>query len=500
MTMITLGLDIGSSSIKAALYDNETGKEIGHAAYPDTEMAIASPSPGFAEQDPESWWTCVGEAVGRLRVLHFNALSAVKAIGISYQMHGLVLVDRTGKVLRPSIIWCDSRAASIGKKAFDTLGHEWCLDHLLNSPGNFTASKFRWVIEHTPDIAAQVAAVMLPGDYIAYRLTDRIATTVPGLSEGMFWDFAASSVSGNLLRYYEIPPSVLPSLVPTFGNQGTVTGVAAQLLGLPAGIPVSYRAGDQPNNALSLNVLEPGEVAATAGTSGVVYAVGDKAKADPKSRINSFAHVNYSLKTPRIGILLCINGTGIANSWIRRMTGNSGVAYADLNTLAMQSPVGSRGITTLPFGNGAERLFGDRIIGSHMLGIDFPRHGSGDLIRSVQEGIAFSLVRGLKLMPSLGVTPSVIRAGHANMFLSPLFCEALATAGNVPIEIYETDGAQGAARGAAVGAGLVSSPAEAGRTLRRITTIEPNRPLGAAYADAIGAWDKALDMILTTQE
>jgi xylulokinase len=498
--MITLGLDIGSSSIKAALYDNAMCREIGHAAFPDTELAIQSPSPGFAEQDPESWWECAGAAIARLRKEHRDAVNAVKAIGISYQMHGLVLVDKEGKVLRPSIIWCDSRATAIGRKAFDSLGHEWCLDHLLNSPGNFTASKFRWVIEQTPDTAAEAAHMMLPGDYIAYRLTGRIATTVPGLSEGMLWDFAASSISGNLLKYYQIPQSAIPPVVPTFGDQGSVSPEAARILGIPAGIPVSYRAGDQPNNALSLNVLEPGEVAATAGTSGVVYAVSGEAKADPQSRINSFAHVNYSLKDPRIGILLCINGTGIANSWIRRMTGNGGVPYADLNRLALKSPVGSQGVIILPFGNGAERLFGDRIVGSHIMGLDFPRHGAGDLLRAVQEGIAFSLIRGLKVMPSLGVAPSVIRAGEANMFLSPVFCEALATAGNVPIEIYETDGAQGAARGAAVGAGLVGSLAEAGRSLRCIRTIEPDNRLRQAYADALGLWDGALDTILTTLE
>jgi xylulokinase len=498
--MITLGLDIGSSSIKAALYDTAAAQEIGHATFPDVEMAIHSPSPGFAEQDPESWWECVGAAVGRLRNAHPDAVGAVRAIGISYQMHGLVLVDKGGKVLRPSIIWCDSRAASIGRKAFDSLGHEWCLDHLLNSPGNFTASKFRWVIEQTPDIASAAAFLMLPGDYIAYRLTGRAATTVPGLSEGMFWDFVASSVSGNLLKHYQIPPSVIPPVVPTFGDQGSVSSEAARMLGLPAGIPVAYRAGDQPNNALSLNVLEPGEVAATAGTSGVVYAVSGKAKADPQSRINSFAHVNYKAGDPRIGILLCINGTGIANSWVRRTTGNGAVPYAGLNTMAMASPVGSRGVVTLPFGNGAERLFGDRIVGSHILGLDFPRHTAADLLRSVQEGIAFSLIRGLRLMPALGVTPSVIRAGQANMFLSPIFCEALATAGNIPIEIYETDGAQGAARGAAFGAGLTGSLAEAGRSLRRIRTIEPSSLSRQAYTDAFGGWDRALDTILTTLE
>ncbi len=494
--MISLGLDIGSSSIKAALVETDTGVAVATASYPDTEMTIAAPSPGFAEQDPELWWQCVKEAVARLRSQSPKALAATRSIGISYQMHGLVLLDRAGTPLLPSIIWCDSRAAAIGRDAFDALGHDWCLTHLLNSPGNFTASKLRWVIEHRPEIARRAVAFLLPGDFIAYKLTGEMNTTISGLSEGTLWDFRSSSPATRLMDQYGISPSLIPPLVPTFGPQGTVTAQAAVAFGVPAGTPVTYRAGDQPNNALALNVLEPGEIAATAGTSGVVYAVSGDLDADPESRINSFAHVNHTPRDPRIGILLCVNGTGIANSWSRRITGNAGIPYTRINEIAAGAPVGAGGIVFLPFGNGAERLFGDRIIGAHLLNVDFTRHATPDLLRAVQEGIAFSLVRGIRLMGTLGVTPTVIRTGVGNMFLSPLFCEALATSSGIPIEIYQTDGAQGAARGAAAGAGTYASLRDAATGLQCDRTIEPTNAMTRQYGEAFDAWNDYLEPFL----
>ncbi|MGA9119400.1 MAG: FGGY family carbohydrate kinase [Bacteroidota bacterium] len=494
--MITLGLDIGSSSIKAALVDSETGNTIAHATVPDTELLISSPRFGYAEQDPDVWWECVVEAIHLLRGKAQGALHSLGAIGISYQMHGLVLIGREGKPLLPSIIWCDSRATEIGREAFDALGHQWCLDHLLNSPGNFTASKLRWVLQHRPAEGSMATKFLLPGDYIAYRLTGEATSSIPGLSEGMFWDFVSASPSETLLHHYGIRPDLLPRLVPTFGDQGHITKEAASLLGIPKGIPVSYRAGDQPNNAFSLNVLEPGEVAATAGTSGVVYAIGDGLRSDPRSRVNAFAHVNYRVDHPRIGILLCVNGTGIANTWIRRMTGNTSVPYKALDGLAAQSPVGSKGVMAFPFGNGAERLFGDKLLGATFSGIDFTRHETPDLLRAVQEGIAFALHRGLQIMPSLGITPKVIRAGLANMFLSPIFCDTLATVTGTPLELYNTDGAGGAARGAAVGAGAYASPAEAFRGLQVQRTVEPSRA-SAPYYEAVERWSKVLDQILS---
>jgi xylulokinase len=366
---------------------------------------------------------------------------------------------------------------------------------LLNSPGNFTASKLRWVILNQPDLVKTAKAMLLPGDFIAYQLTGEPTTTIPGLSEGMLWDFNADAPATELLKLYSISPDLVPRRVPTFGEQGNVTAQAAQTLGIPKGIPVTYRAGDQPNNAFSLNVLDPGEVAATAGTSGVVYAVGGGLTTDPKSRVNAFAHVNHSSKAPRIGTLLCINGTGIANSWVRRLTGNGNMPYADLNTIAAQSAVGSQGVVVLPFGNGAERFFGDRLLSAQISGLDFTRQSSSDVLRSVQEGIAFSLATGLQLMPTLGITPKVIRAGLANMFLSPIFCETLAAVSGISIELYRTDGAEGAARGAAIGVGAYKDAKDAFRGFQSDRTINPPSST-SAYHEAMRRWTEALEALL----
>jgi xylulokinase len=498
--MLTIGYDIGSSSVKAVLFDAEKGHTVAGAYSPKQEMPILARQAGWAEQDPVMWWENLKEATREILHVSPDLSHRVGAIGISYQMHGLVVVGAEKNVLRPSIIWCDSRATGVGRGAFDRLGHERCLRTLLNSPGNFTASKLQWVREHEPGVFARVHKYFLPGDYIALRLTDRITTTVPGLSEGMVWDFSANALAGFLLDDYGIPLSLVPETVPTFGEQGKLVRGAAEELGLPAGIPVTYRAGDQPNNALSLNVLEPGEVAATAGTSGVVYAVSGSLACDPESRVNSFAHVNHTGKTPRIGALLCINGCGIAYSWTRRILGMTGTPYKDLNARAAQAPAGSSGLIVLPFGNGAERMFGDRDIGAHTSHVSFTLHSDAHLIRAVQEGVAFSFKYGMDIMTGLGMLPSVIRAGEANMFRSRVFCETLAHSAGVAIELYNTDGAQGAARGAALGAGFYSSAAEAFKGLARKDIITPDPARSGEFLDHYGRWKEELELHLTRHE
>ena len=498
--MLTIGYDIGSSSVKAVLFDAEKGTPVAGGYSPKQEMPILARQAGWAEQDPAMWWENLKAATRE--VLHASpGLShRVGAIGISYQMHGLVVVGERGNVLRPSIIWCDSRATGIGKGAFDRLGRERCLGTLLNSPGNFTASKLHWVKEHEPGVFAGVHKYFLPGDYIAMRLTDRITTTIPGLSEGMVWDFSANAPAGFLLDEYGIPRSLVPETVPTLGEQGKLVREAAEELGLAAGIPVTYRAGDQPNNALSLNVLEPGEVAATAGTSGVVYAVSGKLARDPELRVNSFAHVNHEGNTPRIGVLLCINGCGIAQSWTRRILGMAERPYEEMNARAAQVPAGSGGLIVLPFGNGAERMFRDRDIGAHISEASFTLHSDAHLMRAVQEGVAFSFKYGMDILTDLGMLPSVIRAGDANMFRSRVFCGTLADSAGVAIELYNTDGAQGAARGAALGAGYYSSAREAFRGLARRETIDPDPSRTGEFRDHYGRWKEALELHLARRE
>ncbi len=494
--MFTLGFDIGSSAIKVSLLDVETGQTAASAVSPKQEMPIIARRPGWAEQDPEMWWKNLSVAVHELLAKSKVPTDAIAGIGISYQMHGLVVLDKTGRILRPSIIWCDSRAVEIGNKAFDNVGKERCLESLLNSPGNFTASKLRWMREQEPQLYGKIHKFMLPGDYIAFRLTGEMNTTVSGLSEGILWDFKNGSLASLLLKEYEIDERLVSPLVPTFGEQGKLTDAASKELGLKPGIPVTYRAGDQPNNAFSLNVLEPGEIAATAGTSGVVYGVSGTAKYDPASRVNSFIHVNHKADAQRIGVLLCINGTGIAMSWIRRLLGEGASEYSVLDRKAAEIPVGSGGLVVIPFGNGAERMLENRDVGAHLMNVNYNIHTEGHVIRAVQEGVACSFRYGMDIMKGMDIVPAVIRAGYANMFLSPVFRETLANVTGVVIELYNADGAQGAARGAVVGAGLVPSTKEAFQGLAKTHTITPDAAKKSQYQELYDRWSKSLSRFL----
>lgn len=471
--MYLLGLDIGTSSIKASLLDVKTGESVASAFSPETEMEIMAPYAGIAEQDPEMWWEHSCIAMSKVLKISSVDSSLISAIGISYQMHGLVCVDKDMKVLRSSIIWCDSRAVDIGNEAFVALGETLCLEHFLNSPGNFTASKLKWVKENEPDIYKRIDKIMLPGDFIAARLTGVAATTVTGLSEGILWDFKEKKPASLLLNQYEIKEDLLSPIVPVFGLQGKVNKEAAVLTGLKEGTPVTYRAGDQPNNAFSLNVLQPGEIAATAGTSGVVYGVSDRANYDPQSRVNTFVHVNNTAETSRNGILLCINGTGILNSWMKKLAGET-LSYQLINELAAGITPGSDGLLLLPFGNGAERVLGNSETGCSIHNINFNIHSRAHMFRAAQEGIAFSFYYGIKIMNALGVDVKFIKAGKANMFLSPVFSQTLADISGATIELYNTDGAQGAARGAGVGAGIFGSYEDAFAGLKKIETITPS--------------------------
>ena len=490
--MYLLGYDIGSSSVKASLVEVESGRTAASAFYPKSEAPILSAQSGWAEQNPDAWWEYLKMAT--VEVLGQVSGASVSAIGISYQMHGLVCVGKDLKPLRPAIIWCDSRAVPYGNKACEDLGADWCLGHLLNSPGNFTAAKLSWVKENEPELFEKIYKIMLPGDYIALRLTGELCTTVSGLSEGMMWDFAQNRPAKELLDYFGFSEDILPEVRPTFSEQGRLSAAAAAELGLAAGIPVTYRAGDQPNNALSLNVLNPGEIAATAGTSGVVYGVLGEVNFDPQSRVNTFAHVNHTASDPRLGVLLCINGTGILNSWVRRNIAFDGMTYPGMNALAKESPVGSRGISILPFGNGTERMLGNIAPGCSFHGIDFNRHGRADILRAAQEGIVFSFQYGMEIMQQMGMKIDRIHAGNANMFLSDVFRETLASVSGATIELYDTDGSVGAARGAGLGAGIYSGPAEAFGTLHRLALVEPASDR-SPYQDAYVLWRDRLQRL-----
>jgi xylulokinase len=488
--MLFLGIDVGSSSTKLSVIDGKTGKCVGALSYPETELAIASPEAGFAEQDPEVWWDCIQKGAAKLFASGKFDSKQIQAIGISYQMHGLVVVDTEQKVLRPSIIWCDSRAVPLGNAALAEMGTDYCFGHLLNSPGNFTAAKLRWVQQNQPEIFNKIHKVMLPGDYIAMKLTGDITTTASGLSEGTLWDFKEQRVATELLGHWGIDAGVIPTIVPSFGVQGTVRADVAAALSLGTNVKVCYRGGDQPNNAFSLNVLEPGEVAATAGTSGVIYGVTDKPAADVDSRVNTFLHVTSTAEKKRNGVLVCVNGCGRLYSWLRQTISEAGAtpSYPLLNRLAEQVAVGSDGLVFHPFGNGAERIFQNKNLGAQLRNLDFNRHGLGHMVRAAQEGIVFSLNQGFDVLKSLGGSCDVVRAGKGNMFLSDVFTQAFANTTQAAVELYETDGAEGAARAAALGVGFYASQKEAFGGLTRLGVIEPNSNFLAQYQDAYQHW------------
>ncbi|QZT37330.1 carbohydrate kinase [Halosquirtibacter xylanolyticus] len=490
--MYTLGFDIGSSSVKVSLLDVAEGSLVGSSFSPKQEMTIESGAASWAEQDPMEWWKHLQIALDEVLSQSPQCREKIQSIGISYQMHGLVLVDSDQKLLRPSIIWCDSRAVEIGRQAQEDLGKDYCLSHLLNSPGNFTASKLKWVKDNEPSIYEKIDKFMLPGDFIAMMITGKINTTVGGLSEGIFWDFPDHEVSRPLLAYYGFTEEMVPDIEDTFTNQGQIKPALAAQWGLPEDVVVSYRAGDQPNNALSLNVLEPGEVAATAGTSGVVYGISDRFQYDNASRINSFAHVNHQKDAARVGVLLCINGTGILNAWLRRNVG-SNLSYDELNRLAEAVPCGSEGLRVYPFGNGAERVLENRNVGASIENLHFNLHGQGHMIRAAHEAIAYSFYYGMEVMQEAGIDTKVIRAGYANMFLSPIFRETLSDVAGANIELYETDGALGAARAAAYGSGCYFTLKEACGKVAKIETIEPNEQRQEMVRANYKVWKRELE-------
>lgn len=489
--MYLLGYDIGTSSVKAAIVDADTGECVASDFYPKSEAPIKAIRPSWAEQNPDSWLEYLKEATKLVLAKSETSGADIKAIGFSYQMHGLVAVDREGRLLRDAIIWCDSRGVPYGEKAVAGLGSETCLKHLLNLPGNFTATKLAWVKENEPELFDKIDKVMLPADYIAWRLTGELVTNPEGLSEYMLWDFLEDAPASLLMDYFGYRRDMFPAVAPTFSVQGRLTAKAAAELGLEPGTPITYRAGDQPNNALSLNVFEPGEVASTAGTSGVVYGINGNIDYDPRSRVNNFAHVNHTADSPRIGVMTCISGTGILNSWIHRNIAPD-LSYPQMNDAAAEIPVGSAGVVILPFGNGAERVLENRTIGCSFHGINFNVHDRRHIIRAAQEGIVFSFMYGMEIMKNIGMKLDTIHAGNANMFLSPIFRDTLASVSGATIRLVDTDGAVGAAKGAGIGLGYYKNSREAFASLKTIAEIHPASDR-TPYLEAYARWKKTLE-------
>ena len=493
--MLLCGIDLGTSAIKFSVVDAANQKLIFTCSFPDIENEIYSPELGFAEQDPEHWWYCVKQAIIIGNSSGKYNPKDISAIGISYQMHGLVVLNAENKVLRNSIIWCDSRATGIGEKAFNDIGNQNCQSNLLNSPGNFTASKLAWVKQNQPHIYDQIDKVLLPGDYISGCLCHSYTTSSSALSEGIFWDFNQHGLSNDILTYFGFSKDLFPKIKPVFSSHGQIDKQIAHELGLNDQVEVTYKAGDQPNNAFSLGVLEPGEIATTAGTSGVMYGVSASLKFDPQNRVNSFAHVNHTNESIRIGVLMCINGTGILNRWLKQNF-FSNLSYPEMNALGAKSPIGSNGLICNPFGNGSERIFNNKTIGGSWHNLDFNRHSNADMIRSSQEGIAFAMVYGLELLETTGIKPTHLKAGLANMYLSDIFSNAIVNASHVGLELMESDGAYGAALGAGVGLGYYHTPNEAVNKIKRIKEVHPSKDTNDQTQEAYALWKENLHKLI----
>lgn len=484
--MIGIGYDIGSSFIKAALVDVKTGNPILRARVPEVEIPMQAQQQGWAEQDPNLWWEYLCKATQKLLAEAHIKADQISSIGISYQMHGLVLVDRDLNPLRKSIIWCDSRATPYGDKAFEKLGKTYCKDHLLNSPGNFTASKLAWVIENEPDLYNKTYKLMLPGDFLATKLSGVPQTTITGLSEGIFWDFKNDETSTSLFDYYQINQSLVPEIVDNFKLQATVSHSGAKATGLIAGTPITYRAGDQPNNAYTLGARSTGDVVATGGTSGVVYALTDRLSGEELTKVNTFAHINYQPKQKMFGKLLNLNGAGIQYRWLHQLMGQ--MSYQKLNQMAAKAPIGSNGLKVFPFGNGAERILDNKIVNGHISNINFNIHDNNHLARATLEGIAFALIYGIEMLKNDGVVIENLKVGNDNLFLSDIFSKTIADTLGISIQMLEATGAEGAAK-----AGIAGE--KGGQNNHKIhinKTIEPNPQSKNQSIDSFKNWKKQL--------
>jgi xylulokinase len=490
--MLFLGIDLGSSSIKLSVLDASNGTTVAAVSVPDYEMAMDAPQFGWAEQDPDQWWAYIKTGIRKLGTLHHVDLKKIAAIGIAYQMHGLVLTDASLNPVRPSIIWCDSRAAQLGTDAYTILGAENSQAMILGSPGNFTAAKLKWVKENEPEVFAKARYMMLPGDFIAAKLSGVAQTSTSGLSEAALWNFSEGRLAIEVLEAMDLSAAIIPEIVPNFGQQATISTAIASELGLNPDTKITYRAGDQPNNALSLNVLKPGEIATTAGTSAVIYSVTEKDAYDVTNRVNTFLHVNDTTLQKRNGVLLCINGSGILYQWLRKITSigneNGLISYDKLNAEAAKAAPGSKGLRFYPFGNGVERIFNNNPAFSGIQNLNFNIHQSPELVRAACEGIVFAMNYGFNIMKEIGAGGSVMRAGKANLFLSPVFREVFANTTQTTVELYNTAGADGAARGAAFGFGFYKSINEAFSSLQCLERIEPAQQLINQYNDIYQEW------------
>jgi len=477
-----IGIDASTTATKALLIDDR-GEIVAVAA---TEYDFQTPHPLWSEQDPALWWD--GAVASVRRVLAESGIdpAAVVGVGLTGQMHGLVLVDAAGQVLRPSILWNDQRTASQCDEIRARLGKS----ELVRITGNdaltgFTAPKILWVQENEPDVYARIHKILLPKDYVRYRLTGDFATDRAGAGGTLLVELATRDWSPTVVEALGLRPEWLPPTHEGTQITGVVSAAAAEATGLRAGTPVVGGGGDQAAQATGVGAVEEGIVALTLGTSGVVFATADKPFYQPEGRLHAFPHALPG-KWHLMGVMLSAAGS---LRWYRD-TLAPGAAYDDLLAPAAAIPAGSDGLLFLPYLTGERTPHPDPLARGAFVGLTV-RHTQPHLTRSVLEGVAFGLRDSFELMKDAGL--SAIRqvrvsGGGAR---SPLWRQILADVlGSELVTVNTTEGAAfGAALLAGVGAGIWSNgQAACNQTVRITGRTTPNAGAVAVYQHFYGLY------------
>ena len=447
-----LGIDVGTGGTRAVLVD-ASGKVV--ASESAEHAPFRSTFAGWAEQDPEDWWRAAQQAIRA--VLHAANCPAgdVRAIGLTGQMHGAVLLDSQGAVLRPSLIWCDTRSAPQCEWLDATLGRERIIELTCNPAlPNFTLTKILWVREHEPEVFARIAHILCPKDYVRYRLSGRYAMDVQEASGTLLLDVTHRRWSTEMAEACGIPMKWLPELFESAEVCAEVSQQAAAATGLLAGTPIVAGAGDQGAGAVGMGILRPGSVSATIGTSGVVFAATDRPVRDPLGRLHTFCHAVPG----RWHVMGVTQAAGLSLRWVRDVLGpefgardqHAALPYEQLLTLAAQAPAGSDGVFWAPYLVGERTPHLDPNARAAFVGIT-AAHGQAHLVRAVLEGVAYSLRDTFTLFAELDIPVRGVRLGGGGA-RGPLWRQIQADIYGRPVEILVAE--EGAAYGAALLAGV----------------------------------------------
>ncbi|NMB45770.1 MAG: xylulokinase [Firmicutes bacterium] len=481
-----IGIDIGTSGVKT-LVVTETGKIVAQAT---AEYPLYHPKAGWAEQDPEDWWQATLTTLKKIGEDLGSDADRVKAIGLSGQMHGSVFLDKSGNVLRPAILWCDVRTADQCRYITETVGRDELIRHTSNPAlEGFTAPKIVWLQQNEPDVYRQVAKVLLPKDYVRYRLTGEIFTEMSDAAGSLLLDVTHRRWSEPVLQALNIDPEILPECRESIDVCGTLTQQVAESTGLPAGIPVAGGGADNACGATGAGIVRPGRVLSSIGSSGVIVVHTDQPQTDPQGKVHTFNHAIPH----RWYVMGVIMAAGLSLKWFRdnlghlekqmeSLTGTD--AYDLMSAQAAPTPPGAEGLVFLPYLNGERTPHADAYARGVFFGLT-PRHTRGHLIRAVMEGVVYALRDSVEIIRAMGIPIEQVRAigGGAK---SPLWRQMQADIMQLEVATLNID--EGPAFGAALLAGVCaqvySSVEEAAEnTVRIVHTTEPNRDLTRLYDD-----------------